>query len=140
MWNPFKPKLPTRNIFVYWDGDAERRIDPLKAYRDLYNHDEFRMDIHPVAAEEGDDDALTIFLSAMREVFGLKEYDASTDTGLPIAETCTLFVDFCDYIENLKKNTEHFATSQPATESTSPESNGKSRNGTPRSGSVSTAP
>lgn len=127
-----------RDIFEYWDGTRTRRMDPMKADLAYLEDEEFRPDVHPKLANEGDVDAQRVIIRATCRVFGVVEYDGSK--GLTIAELLALYSTFGDYLEQLEKKTEHLATSPPPTESTSSTSSEPTTPATSDSGSIDTAP
>lgn len=109
-----------RNIFQYWDGTRKRRGDPLDIQRKLDLHPEYRYDVHPALAQDGDPEAVEICLDAIQVAFDLPAFDEAQ--GLTIDEKVNLLVAFGRFIEAVKKNIWHLPTLRVPTDATSNES------------------
>lgn len=136
---PAPPEAPTaedRNLFEYWDGTEKRVGDPLHLYRMMQNDPEFRVDVHPMLCDEGDDDAIEITLTAIRRAFGIQAFDPVAMTGLTQAETLQLWVAFCYWMDDVKKNTNPLPTLPQSTDATLPSSSEKTPNDSSVSGST----
>ena len=101
-----------REIFKFWDGMADRKIDPITAWRALINHKEINfaeecdMLVNDKIAEEIRSEATLSLIDLTREVFDVPAYDGHTDTGLTENETTELLNDFILYIDSIKKKLE----------------------------------
>ena len=127
-----------RKLFRYWDGLRTRNEDPLELQVRLETHPTCRWDTHPVLAEQGDLEAYRICLAAIRDVFGIPQFDSTTSAGLTQLELMELLKSFAAYIEALKKNTGNSPTWRSSTDATFPRSSIEiTRNS---SGSPSTSP
>jgi len=104
-----------RQIFGYWDGSRERRIDPMKAARGFDAHPRFNLSKHLALVEKDDPEAIAITLEAVRDVFDVKEWTEATP-GLTQIECLALFRAFGDYIEDLKKKLNPSQTFTPPTD------------------------
>lgn len=117
-----------RNIFRFHDGIRNRAIDPLVAWRIMWEHPECNpeVDFEPAVglAPDGsrvkfDNGAQDRVLKMAREMFGLKPYSEGSP-GLTVAETIELLWSFLAYMRSLKKKPDQSPmTSAPlASEST----------------------
>ena len=110
MLSLFKPKRAKRDIFHYWDGAAERGIDPMTALRALTSHPTFIPVRHLKELSDPDtkisDEASAICVKAARDVFHVDPWaeGPTQDFGLTEMETMQLLERFMLYIEELKKN------------------------------------
>jgi hypothetical protein len=101
-----------------------RRIDPLEAMLRITSHPTYNADLHPKLLDQGDVEATRITCQAVKDVFGVADYDPAKNTGLTVAEQLALLGAFSLYIDGLKKSIEPTPTSAGSTEGpTSPESN-----------------
>lgn len=107
-----------RELFHYWDGVKHRAVDPLVAFRAIHTDKDFRADVHPALADEGDEEALTVLLGMVQGVFGVRQYTETTP-GLTQAQQIVLYLSFCDYLETVKKNTNVSPILQQSTAPTS---------------------
>jgi hypothetical protein len=100
LWNWRKNR--ERDIFRFWDGRENRRIDPLKAFRELRAHKTFNADEHLEALKTADDEeAIAATVEAAHDVFGIKPL---SEGGLTEAECIALVDVFYGYLEAVKKN------------------------------------
>lgn len=127
-----------RELFRYWDGGRQRRIDPLQAFRAIHADPEFRADVHPELAEDGDQDAVDIILRMTRRVFDVAEFTEDY-RGLTESEQMLLYLSFCGYVEHLKKKFSLWRTPPESTEPTSGESKSETTNSSSASSSTSPA-
>lgn len=112
MWLPrFIRRIATRRrreIFHYRDGLRQRRIDPLVAWRRMQADHELDPSIHFPQLAHADpklsDEAMAIVASASRRIFGLTSLDDSPE-GVTEREAVEVLVDFINWGEALKKNT-----------------------------------
>lgn len=105
-----------RRIFVYWDGQRQRRVDPLLAWQSLANDSEFNIETHPAAADRGELDAVRISCQASRRAFDVKPL---AEGGLTESECFNILVQFFEYCASLKKSIDRPPTSPAPTESPS---------------------
>jgi len=107
-----------RAIFKYWDGTRTRAVDPMVVYRVLACHPTFIWRDHPRQVER-DHDALRITLGAIRDAFDVKPLSADGKHGISEGETLGLLVQFSEFLESAKKNTNSFLILPPPTVRTS---------------------
>lgn len=122
MMNWIRRKLITRRreIFAYWNGVRLVRADPMPIYRGLMNHPKMEIDNHPQLID-ADDGSREIVLRAIREVFGVDEYDNETEEGLIESETINLLWSFFAWCNSKKKPTNTSPTLSEPAEKPSPE-------------------
>ena len=111
-----------RAIYHYWDGRKWTAADPLQVLLAIDADDSYRPDVHPVGVDAGDAESTNIMLSMIRRVFSLESFDPQTLRGLTMAETFSVYSDFCQFCDELKKNTRSLPTPPPHTGPTSTES------------------
>jgi hypothetical protein len=105
-----------RFIFTFWDGEKNRKVDPLEVQQRLVSNTELDLEIDlkiiqtsaPNAPE-----ALTRLCSGVRSAFKVKEFD---DGGLLQAECLALLIAYSMYMSDLKKKLPSSLTSQKPTE------------------------
>jgi hypothetical protein len=102
----FEKNDSDRAIFRYLNGNAKVGIDPVVALRMLKEDPALLVDEHPRAAIKGDDEAIRICVSATRNVFGLKPFSQinGRDCGTTDAEALATLIQFGQYLDTLKKN------------------------------------
>lgn len=110
---------PSRDIFLYHDGVAKRRIDPMLAWERIRTDPTCDLTTVLPASARGEPDAMAAHEGLIRRVFEVVPYDAATDRGLTILELHDLFNEFMAYMEGLKKKRGLQPISWRATESTS---------------------
>jgi hypothetical protein len=119
-----------RELFVYWDGQKQRRIDPLVAWRRMMADPEcnfaqdFQVAMNP-AKKDGTpfypdalvDEAEQRLLRLTRETFDVTAW-AENEAGLTVAETIDLLGDFLRFRVELKKKRSTSPTLSPSLDST----------------------
>lgn len=96
-----------RDIFTFWDGQKERRIDPLPAW--------YKMSVDPECvpardcklADAGDRESVLKVLAMTRRMFDVKPLEQG---GLTEYETSNLFAEFMAFISLQKKKRDHYRT------------------------------
>ena len=116
-----------RDIFRFWDGEEDRGIAPLRAYRALLAHPDFDWEVHPGLIDQMDSEdahlrdmaiqASELTVQAVRDVFGVRPWTDQTP-GLTESEMISLLIGFVDYLVGVKKNTSPSPTSPPPMEPT----------------------
>lgn len=114
-----------REIFTYWDGAKERRIDPLVAWRGIWGHKEIdlaravKISVNPTLADGKpvyQPEEIYAAEDQMRqlacEVFGVQQYSESAP-GLTVAELDELLSRFIGYMTDLKKKRKPLPTTRP---------------------------
>jgi hypothetical protein len=129
-----------RGMFRFSDGVTIRSVDPIAVLIGLEAHKEFRFDLHPKRAEEGETDAYRVIASAVREAFGVPEYTEPGKPGLTVIECYQLFRAFVLYADSQKKSINLSLMSQLSTESISRESEVRTTNNSSVSGSIASEP
>ena len=104
----FKRK-PKQAIFPYWDGFKNRLADPMVVARMLEDDPEYRGDIHPKRSDDGDIAATAIVVAATRRALDVPPF--GDKGGLTELAVMGLFVEFCNWLAALKKNTSLSPTS-----------------------------
>lgn len=125
-----RPTASTRGLFAYWDGEKERHIDPLVAWRAIWSHSacDFANDAKTALDPKGPDgqpllpraavlDAEDKITGMTRDVFGVREWTEAAP-GLTLDETNTLLARFLAFISELKKKRNSSQTPSPPTDST----------------------
>lgn len=129
-----------REIFRYWDGSQYRRCDPVDALIRLQSHPEYNYREHPDRVDQGDQNATEITCRAVRDAFGVQQFDENSGRGLTIRETLELLSVFVLYLESLKKSIESPVILPSATGPTSSVSEKPIMSDTSDSGPTVTAP
>ena len=86
------------------------RVDPLPAFRAILGHEQItteQLQVLERPTEIPQELALEYFdsvIQATRDVFGIQEFDDEARTGLTLAETRDLMIDFMSYMVSLKKS------------------------------------
>lgn len=126
----FTSRKNERAIYSYFDGDRQRSIDPLVAWRKIFGHPEINLESSlkiifapkmvdgrtPYTAEEiyaAEDSVRRL----TREAFGVSAF-SDTQPGLTCEETDRLLFDFLDSMEVLKKKRATLQMTSPASAST----------------------
>lgn len=133
MWNwawSLFAKRDDRELFAYWDGHKQRRIDPLVAWRELWADPDIDLgrviqvamnpqkgDGTPFYPDADVADAEAQLLSLIRKVFGVKEWREDVP-GLTINETMDLFGQYMTYRTEIKKKRSTSPTPSPLLDST----------------------
>lgn len=100
-----KPKQPeerSRDIFEYWDGEKNRKIDPLQAWYRLIGESDSDVIEDCDLAARGQMEARQRLSDAVRSAFEIKQYTDS-QPGLTDTELSELLVSFWKYVDSLKK-------------------------------------
>ncbi len=139
-WLTRKKLRRRRELFCFWDGSKKRKLDPLTTWRAIHGDDEFRPDVHPELAEEGDAESLAVLLRAIKRAFKVEDYNEETGKGMTEAEQIVLYTSFCWYLDGIKKNISPSVISPSSTGPTLNDSNAKTTNDTSPSGSDSPEP
>lgn len=125
MWGWWRQRQ--RAIYRYWDGQRTRAIDPLIAWRKMWEHPTCRPqdDFGPATGMNADgtatpfeQEALDRVLSMAREMFDLRQF-SETSPGLTIDETLSVLWTFIAFMNALKKKRAPLPTTSPPTESSS---------------------
>ena len=122
-WKSTRPifRRPSRRqIFKYWNGKSYSRIDPLLVEERLEDHEQFRPDVHPRGAAEGDLDSFNICVDAYANAFGVHVFDGTS--GLTRGELFGLMSSFDLFMWTLKKSTRGSQMPAQSTDATSPKS------------------
>lgn len=104
-----------RNIFHFWDGQQERRADPMRVWSRFLVHPTFENEVHPARAQlPGKDgaEALLVVVDAVRDAFKIPAFE---DGGLTDQECYDLFNRFGVWLAALKKNGSPSPTLPPST-------------------------
>lgn len=97
--------LNKRLLFHYHDGERERLGDPFLLWRQLMNHDKLNLETMTDALDKDEEPETTIFVESVAEVFGIKHWDDTTQTGMTDWEVIDLFCQLHEFFDGLKKNT-----------------------------------
>lgn len=134
-----RTRKDSRGLFTYSDGHAIRSIDPVEAFLALERHDQFRFDVHPKQAADGDSESIEIVAKAVREAFMVPAYASPRKPGLTVTECHKLLGAFAAYIDLQKKSTNPSVTVPQSTDATSQASTETTSDSLP-SGSLADAP
>lgn len=125
MFSRFFRRHERRDIFAYWDGQSQRQIDPLVAWRALWEDPDVdpKLDFQLATGldEQGravdyDPAAQDRVAALVRKIFDVQPWSEKT-AGLTVNETFQLLWSFLRYINELKKKRGPTPTSSPPTES-----------------------
>lgn len=105
-----------RLLFKYFDGTKERRIDPMRAWREIANDKEFNPSTMLALADAQQEPEASITMRAVCRVFDVKRFDDATGLGLTDAELMNVLDDFYRYLETLQKKTSNGQTLPSPTE------------------------
>jgi hypothetical protein len=121
-----------RLLFRYWDGVKQRAIDPVGAYRRVWNDDQCNLLSDATTARNPPGPEGTAFYpfseviaaedrlrELTRRVFDVKEWTES-QPGLTLDETDLLLNNFLSFCADLKKKRSTSPTALPPTTSTEP--------------------
>jgi len=126
--------LNKRLLFHYHDGERERLGDPFLLWRRLMNHDKLDLERMGPAVDDGEEPETTIFVESVAEVFGVKQWDETTQSGMTDWEIVDLVSQMHVFFDGLKKNispgltppeptaSESSTLTEPPTEATKPSS------------------
>lgn len=104
-----------RFIFEFWDGRRRRAVDPVVVWRTIHDDEELVIPADLEAADAGDIEAQAKAVRAARRAFDVTGW-TEDQPGLTEGECLQLLVDFNDFCESLKKNTNAMPTSQQHSE------------------------
>jgi len=104
-----------RQIYTYWDGHTWRRADPMDIWIQLQEHPEYNAEVHAPLVDAGDTEAIQVTCEAVRDVFGVADYDPEGGTGLTLGEQIGLLTDYYLYLEEQKKTAASWRTSPSST-------------------------
>lgn len=109
-----------RAIFEYFDGEKQRKADPIELIRAMHSIDGFDPQADAKAADVGDMQAMGRVIDAARKVFGVSSFSEENGEtkGLLSFEVLQLVKSLGDFLRDLQKKTKNLAMSQDATEST----------------------
>lgn len=105
------------DVFHYHDGERERRIDPLAAWRKIWNHpdcdiaSDIKIAQDPTKSTDGEPmfKPADVFAAEdrinalVRDVFGVKAYNGEDQTGLTVERTQELLTDYFTWMNERKK-------------------------------------
>lgn len=123
-----------RLIYQYWDGQTDRKGDPLELFRRLTTYDGLALDVDAQLAlgeTREAPKALTRVIGAVRDVFRVKPMD---EGGLPEAECLGLLLHFMTFIAGVQRDLAPLPTSPPPTDC--PAANGSTTGPSAASGST----
>lgn len=118
-----------REIFRYWDGTRHRAIDPLVAWRLMWEHPECKPqdDFATAVGQDSEgnpvpfsQEALDRVLAMARQMFDVRPY-SETSPGLTIDETLAVLWSFMAFMRQLKKKREPLPTTSAPTGSSLPD-------------------
>lgn len=128
-----------RGLFRFNDGVRTRSIDPIDVIIALEAHPQFRFDLHPSRAADGEPEAFGIIADAVRTAFNVPAFSVPNTPGLTVRECYELYLAFARYVTLQKKSTDRMPISVPATVATSTEFEPSPTSGISGSGSIATA-
>jgi hypothetical protein len=97
-------KAANRGLYLFHDGKQMRAVDPISVLTALEDHDKFRFDVHPQRVQEGDREATSILVDAVRKAFGVPVYSSPKTAGLIERECIELYWHFCHWLQLQKKS------------------------------------
>lgn len=128
-----------RGLFRFNDGARIRSVDPIEVLIALEAHPEFRFDLHPLRAANGESEAFGVIADAVRSAFSVPAFTVPNTPGLTVRECYELYRAFVYYVHLQKKSTEPMPISASDTASTSSASEQAATNAMSDSGSIATA-
>lgn len=134
-----REKRSNRGLFRFNDGVRIRSVDPIEVLIALEAHSEFRFDLHPLRASNGESEAFGVIADAVRSAFGVPAFTSPGQPGLTVRECYELYSVFVRYVTLQKKSTEPTPISASDTVQTSKPSEPSATNDTLASGSIATA-
>lgn len=105
-----------RLLFKYFDGTKERRIDPMRAWREIQNDKEFNLETMSPLMDKQEEPETTTGLNCICKVFGVERFDDRTGKGLTDGQLMNLLADFEGYLHDLQKKTSNGQTLPSPTE------------------------
>jgi hypothetical protein len=130
---------PARGLFRFNDGVRIRSIDPIDVAMALEAHPEFRFDLHPLRAANGETEAYGVIADAVRVAFGVPAYTVPNVPGLTVLECYELYRAFVNYVALQKKSTDPMPISALDMVATSTGFEQETTSGISASGSIATA-
>lgn len=94
-----------RLLFPYFDGTKLRRIDPMRAWREIQADKVFNIQTMCDLVDKQEEPETTYCLDCLCRVFGVTRFDDATGGGLTDGQLLNLLVDFEDYLDRLQKKT-----------------------------------
>ena len=128
-----------RGMFGFNDGKFDRWVDPISVMMSFESHKEFRADIHPKQAMLGNKQAIDTMLDAIRQAFGVTDYESPKKPGLTVNEMFSLFRAFYEWVDLQKKSIQFERTYAEYTVPTSSSSGEKTTNSMSDCGSTDIA-
>lgn len=112
---------PRRDIFSYFDGQQQRRLDPWAALLDLWTDPEHDYGLVikgcQTKHEKHQAESQRSLEAMVRRVFDIPAFDGKTGRGLTLLELHALHGQFAAYIGELKKKLGISLTPSPPTDS-----------------------
>lgn len=111
-----------RDLFAYSDGQQIKHGDPFRIFRAIVNDPRIDIARDQPLIDVGAEPETSKAIQVLMDAFGVTHWDG--ETGLTDWEILNLLVQFSEYMEALKKNTNSSATLSPTTDtksSTGPE-------------------
>ena len=118
-WRVARNDTSHRGLFRFSDGARVRDVDPIVILTELERHDTFRFDLHPLRAQEGEDEAFLVIADAVRQAFRVPEFTEAGKPGLTVRECYELFRAFLFFADAQKKNSKPTPISAASMESMS---------------------
>ncbi len=106
-----------RGLFRFNDGVRVRAVDPIAILTALEQHEVFRFDLHPLRAQEGEDEAFLVIADAVRQAFQVPAFTEAGKPGLTVRECFNLLRAFLFYADAQKKNSRLMPICAASTES-----------------------
>lgn len=131
-----KPATQHRGLFRWSDGVKIRESDPIAVLIALEAHKEFRFDLHPIRAQNGEAEAFLVIADAVRQAFGVSEYIEPGKPGLTVRECYELLREFLFYADSQKKSSMPTQTSAESTVAMSTDLEPPTTSGSLDSGSI----
>lgn len=123
-----------RGMFGFNDGKHERWVDPISVMLAFENHPQYRADIHPNLVSQGNKEAISVLVDAVKHAFNVVDYSSPKLPGLTINEMIGLWQAFYDWVDMQKKSMQCDRIFAESTESTSRKYENQTTNCTSDSG------
>lgn len=94
-----------RNIYRFFDGQTMRAVDPLRLYREILMHEDYRADDWSMSRIENRAVKLSAIARLATVWRDVTDSDTAEDGGLSDAECYALIGEFVQYSDDQKKNT-----------------------------------
>ena len=98
---PPQPETPDRDIFEFWDGSENRRVDPLPLWYEIWQTEDILGLLKRAANNEAESAIELVQLG--RKWFSVSTYDPETGNGLTELEVRNLLTRYFEYCQELKK-------------------------------------